>query len=116
MKKTIGVMIVLGMLAVAFSGCTHIDKIEPASGTPGQAVYLKCYGIFGDPAEQCLKWDGKEICNPFPGSFVVPSPEKGGKPGKHTVTLVDKLDASEVFLIFPLLRLRQDSVQFTVVK
>jgi hypothetical protein len=107
---------VLGIMFIAVQGCTHIEKIEPCSGTPGQAVYLKCYGIFGDPSEQCLKWDGKEICNPFPGSFVVPRGEDGGKPGKHTVTLIDKLDASEVFLIFPLFRMRMDSVTFTVVK
>ena len=97
-----------------FSGCTRIVQMEPTSGPPGTPVYIKCCGIFGDPAAQSLKWDGKSLCDPFPGSFVVPAVNQGGKPGKHRVTLIDNLDANEAFLLFPIFRWRQDSVTFTV--
>lgn len=103
-------------LALVFmvGGCTQIVHMEPASGPPGTPVYIKCCGMFGDPAAQSLKWDGKTIRNPFPGSFVVPASDKGGTPGKHTIVLVDDLDASEAFLIFPIFRVRHAAATFVV--
>jgi len=113
MKKIVSAVLVMacGMLSL---GCTQIVSIEPKSGSPGTAVYVKSSGLFGDPADQCLMWDGKKICEPFSGSFVIPDADKGGKPGKHTVTLVDNLDATEAFLIFPIFRMRLDSAKITV--
>lgn len=96
------------------SGCTRIIKMEPTSGPPGTPVWIKCCGTFGDPADLSLKWDGDPISNPFPGSFIVPAVNQGGHPGKHNVLLVDNLDASEAFLIFPLFRIRHASATFTV--
>lgn len=106
-------LLIVGLLSIS-SGCTRIVKMEPTSGPPGTAVYVKCCGMFGDPAAQKIKWDGDTIGNPFPGSFVVPMPEKGGTPGKHTVTLIDDVDATEAFLIFPLLRIRHAQANFIV--
>lgn len=108
-------MLLAGFVLVwAVGGCTQITSCEPQAGPPGQCVYLKSGGMFGDPAEHCVKWDGKVICDPFPGSFTVPDPENGGTPGEHKITIVDKIDASEAFLIFPMLRAREHSVTFTV--
>ena len=96
------------------TGCTRIVKMEPSSGPPGTPVYIKCCGMFGDPAGQSLKWDGKTLSEPFPGSFVVPAVGQGGQAGEHKVLLVDNLDASEAMLIFPLFRSRWHSATFTV--
>ena len=106
--------IILVLVLPFFAGCTRIVQMDPVSGPPGTPVYIKCCGMFGDPAEQSLKWDGKTISHPFPGSFVVPAANRGGKEGKHTVTLVDNLDANEAFLLFPIFRWRWDSATFTV--
>lgn len=114
MKKLL-TMLLSGLFLISCVGCTQLVEIQPKSGPPGTAVYVKCKGMFGDPAQQSLKWDGKTICNPFPGSFTVPAVDQGGEPGKHRVTLVDNLDANEAFLIFPIFRLREDSTTFTVI-
>jgi len=106
--------ITLVIVLALFSGCTRIVQMEPTSGPPGTPVYLKCCGMFGDPAAQSLKWDRKTLSCPFPGSFVVPAVNQGGSKGKHTVTLVDNLDANEAFLIFPIFRWRQAYATFTV--
>ena len=108
----IGLVVVMAGLWA--SGCTQIVEMEPTSGPPGTPVYLKCSGMFGDPCGRTLKWDGQMLCDSFPGSFVVPAVNQGGKPGKHRVTLVDDLDADEAFLIFPIVRLRHDTVTFRV--
>lgn len=113
MKRMFSLLSLVVVLFFAV-GCTQLVEIQPKSGPPGTAVYVKCKGMFGDPAQQSLKWDGKTICKPFPGSFTVPAVEQGGKPGKHRVTLVDNLDANEAFLIFPIFRGREDSATFTV--
>lgn len=89
-------------------------EMHPTSGPPGTAVYVKCTGMFGDPAQQTLRWDGKTLCDPFSGSFTIPAVDQGGEPGRHRVTLVDNLDDNEAFLIFPIFRIRQDSSVFTV--
>ena len=96
------------------AGCTRITSCQPLSGPPGQSVYLSACGMFGDPAEQSLKWDGKVIRDPFPGSFTVPAIDQGGTVGKHKITLVDKLDVNEAFLIFPVFRTRRHTVTFRV--
>ena len=111
-KAAIYTILVLAM--VMGTGCTEIRNMEPQSGVAGAPVYVKCGCMFGNPAKRTLKWDGKTICNPFLGSFTVPSPENGGTPGKHRVTLVDNLDADEALLLFPMFRLRHDSVTFVV--
>ncbi|MBN2210546.1 MAG: hypothetical protein JW709_04045 [Sedimentisphaerales bacterium] len=111
--KRASTLLIVGLL-LTVSGCTRIVKMEPTSGPPGTAVYIKYCGMFGDPAAQKLIWDGEVIRHPFPGSFVVPMPEDGGTPGKHTVTLVDDVDATEAFLIFPLLRIRHAQAKFIV--
>ena len=113
MKRHFAILILLASLIIS-AGCTRIVEMEPTSGPPGTAVYIKCCGMFGDPAKQSLKWDGDVIRKPFPGSFVVPAVNDGGTPGKHRVTLIDNLDASEVFLLFPLFRFHQDTTTFTV--
>lgn len=115
MKRNILLLLVL-LIGLGISGCTRILKMEPTSGPPGTPVWVKCCGTFGDPAELSLKWDGNSISNPFPGSFIVPAVSQGGEPGKHTVLLVDKLDASEAFLIFPIFRVRHATATFTVTK
>jgi len=112
--KHIHLGILAALMLSVFAGCTRIVKIEPTSGPPGTPVYIKCSGMFGDPCCRSLKWDGDTIKKPFPGSFCIPAVDQGGDPGRHTVTLVDNLDASEAFLIFPIFRVRQDSVSFTV--
>ena len=108
--------VIIGVLASLFFvvGCTRIVKMEPTSGPPGTPVYVRYNGTYGDPACHCLKWDNKKICDPFCGSFIVPAVNNGGHAGKHKVTVVDKLDASEAFLVFPILRLRESSATFTV--
>jgi len=75
MKKIVSLVLALavGMLS---TGCTQIVSVEPKSGSPGTAVYIKSSGLFGDPAAQCLMWDGKKICERFSGSFVIPEPDK----------------------------------------
>ncbi len=103
--------LLLGTVILVFSGCTRIVKMEPTSGPPGTPVFLEAAGIWGDPAGCTLKFDNKEICAPFHGSFTVPD---DCRPGKHIVTLVDKVDWSEVNLIFPLLRWREGYAIFTV--
>ena len=109
MVKTCLYIALTGVLILG--GCTQIAQMEPTSGPPGTPVYVKCGGMFGDPAEQSIKWDGKTLHNPFSGSFVVPADSEAGK---HHVTLVDNLDASEAFLIFPIFRMRHDTETFTV--
>lgn len=112
--KQFNVILAVVILFLVLPGCTRITEMKPTSGPPGTPVYLKCYGMFGDPAEVTLKWDGKTLCRPFCGSFVVPAVNQGGQPGRHTVTLIDNLDASEAFLIFPIVRLRHAFTTFTV--
>ncbi len=113
MKAKLLLMLVLSA-GLVLGGCTKIMKMEPSSGPPGTPVWIKCCGTFGDPANLSLKWDGDSISNPFPGSFIVPAASHGGEPGKHKVMLVDNLDASEAFLIFPIFRLRHSTATFTV--
>lgn len=112
MKKLFILIMVMAVLILVGGGCTKIVKLDPASGPAGQPVYISSSGMFGDPASSCLKWDGDVISDPCPGSFVVPA---DAKPGKHKVTLIDNLDDSEAFLIWPIFRLRQDSVTFVVI-
>ena len=102
------------LICACLTGCTRIVRMEPASGPPGTPVQVTCSGMFGDPALQSLKWDGKVLTKHFPGSFVVPAVNQGGKPGKHTVTIVDDLDGTEAFMMFPLFRLRHANATFTV--
>ena len=102
------------MLLVGTAGCTRIVNIEPASGPPGIPVYVTCSGMFGDPGARRLKWDGKTIRDPFAGSFTVPAIDNGGTCGEHKITIVDKLDCDEASLLFPIFRLRSDSVTFEV--
>ena len=111
MKKLAMLLLVVVFLS---AGCTKIVKMEPTSGPAGTPVYIKCSGMFGDPSSQSLRWDGKVIRSPFPGSFVIPAANAGAQPGRHKVTLVDDLDSSEAFLIFPIFRARRDSATFTV--
>ena len=106
----------LGLLMIlsAATGCTKMVQMEPTSGPPGTAVWIKCTGMLGDPERLSVKWDGKTITSSFPGSFRVPAADQGGQPGMHKVTLVDELDASEAFLIYPIFRGREDSAMFEV--
>jgi hypothetical protein len=110
MKKALTLLIVLAALAT-INGCTQIEKIEPASGPPGTTVFIKATGMWGNPMEQYLKWDGEIISDPFPGSFTIPTVTD---PGEHKITLVDQLDADEAFLLFTWLRFRTSSTTFTV--
>ena len=112
--KTRPCLVFAVMLLLGAAGCTRIVNIEPASGPPGIPVYVTCSGMFGDPAAQQLRWDGKTIRESFAGSFTVPAIDNGGTRGEHKVTLVDKLDGDELSLVFPLFRLRHDSVTFRV--
>jgi len=112
--KRLGLFMVAVIVAGWCSGCTQLVEIQPDASPPGTAVYVRCKGMFGDPAQQSLKWDGKTICDPFSGSFTVPAVNQGGEPGEHRVTVVDNLDGNEAFLIFPIFRIRQDSTIFTV--
>ncbi len=111
MKKNVVLALVV-MVMVLSCGCTKIVKLDPASGPAGQPVYITCSGMFGDASSTVLKWDGNVISDPCPGSFVVPA---DAAPGKHKVTLIDNLDCSEAFLLWPVFRVRQDSVTYTVV-
>ncbi len=110
MKSILTILTVVVTL-IAMNGCTTIEKLEPASGPAGTTVYVKTSGMWGNPIEQHLKWDGETFSDPFPGSFTVPAMTD---PGKHKVTLVDELDADEAFLLFPIFRMRTDSATFTV--
>ncbi len=92
-------------------GCTRIVSMKPNFGPPGTVVTIKYEGLWGDPCAQSLRWDGKTISDPFSGTFVVPF---DATPGLHKITLVDKLDASEAALIFPIFRLRYAWDKFTV--
>ncbi len=112
--KTVCLLLAVAMTLLVLPGCTKIVKMEPTSGPPGTPVYIKCCGMFGDPTAQRVLWDGKTVSAPFPGSFLVPALDKGGEIGKHRVTLVDELDASEAFLVFPIFRNRFSSATFEV--
>jgi len=112
--KTCLCLVFAVVLLVGAAGCTRIVNIEPAFGPPGIPVYVTCSGMFGDPGAQCLQWDGKTIRECFAGSFTVPAIDNGGTRGEHKVTLVDKLDGDELSLVFPIFRLRRDSVTFHV--
>lgn len=96
---------------ITMNGCTRIVKMQPTSGPPGTPVCLKCDGLWGSPTNYAVKWDGETICEPFSGTFVVPT---DATPGEHKVTLVDKVDMAECNLIFPLIRLRHDTEIFTI--
>ncbi len=110
-----GLVCLSGFIALfVMTGCTQVVEMSPKSGPPGTVVYVKCSGMFGDPSKQSVKWDGKTIKDPFPGSFTVPAVDQGGSPGKHKVTIVDKLDDNEAFLIFPIFRGREASATFVV--
>ena len=109
MKPVLMILAMIGLSVTA--GCTTIETVTPAAGPAGSTVYLKTGGIWGDPAANHVKWDGKTVCSPFWGSFTVPAV---CEPGPHKITLVDRLDASEAFLLFPIFRLRHDSIIFTV--
>lgn len=111
MKHLIRLALLVTVLLAA--GCTHME-ISPSQGPPGTTVYVDAKNMFGDPIEQSLRWDGRTIRDPFPGSFVVPAISQGGALGEHKVTLVDNLDSSEALLMFPLFRLRHCSATFTV--
>ena len=102
------------LFTLVSGGCTQIVKMEPTSGPPGTPVRVTCNGMWGDPSDQVLKWDNDSIRKPFPGFFTVPPVEKGGTPGKHSITVIDNLDANEAFLIFPIFRWRMSTVHFTV--
>ena len=96
---------------IAGSGCTRIVKLEPSAGPAGSPVWVKTKGLWGSPCDFTLKWDGETICKPFSGSFTVPAV---AQPGEHRITLVDKVDADEACLVFPLFRLRHSWATFTV--
>lgn len=85
--------------------------MEPKSGPPGTPVWIKCSGMWGDPCAHAVKWDGKTISDPFPGSFTVP---ELCRPGKHTITLVDKIDTTELSMVVPIFRMRHDWATFEV--
>ncbi len=108
-------LVTLLVLATALlSGCARIVAIEPDSGPPGLPVYVRTSGMFGDPSRQTLLWNGEVLQEHFCGSFIVPPPEKGGVPGPHKVTIVDRLDKSEAMLLFPMMRIRRHTVTFHV--
>ena len=110
MKKIL--LLSIGLVLIASTtGCTHIVKISPASGPAGTPVWIKSTGLWGDPGDCTVKWDGKAITETYTGSFTVPA---ASGPGKHKVTLVDNIDPCEAFMIFPLVRLRHSSATFTV--
>lgn len=109
MKSIIVIIALIGLSVGA--GCTTIETVTPAAGPAGSTIYLKTGGMWGDPAENCVKWDGKTVCSPFWGSFTVPAV---CEPGSHKITLVDRLDATEAFLLFPIFRIRHDSITFIV--
>ena len=109
--KQFAVITVLLACLVAFSGCTRITKMDPTSGPAGSTIYLETTGVWGDPSEVYVKWDGEKISDPFPGSFTVPAV---CAPGPHKVTLVDKIDVDEAFLWFSLFRRHRHSQTFTV--
>ncbi len=106
-------MMICGMIVgfICLNGCTNISKMHPQSGLPGTAVHIKAEGLWGEPTNYTIKWDGEIICEPFAGTFLVPA---DATPGEHTVTLIDNLDMAEINLIFPLLRLRHDTETFTI--
>jgi len=106
----------VGMAAVLvlLAGCTQIVRLEPSSGPPGTPVYVTCRNVFGNPVEATVLWDGHRVGHEFYGSFVVPEADAGGQAGKHTVTVIDDVDADEAFLVFPLFRMRHDTAQFMV--
>ena len=112
MKQLCLILSVVSVIAL-LDGCTRIVKMEPCTGLPGTPVWIKSDGMWGNPDGQCIKWDGKTICRNFPGSFTVPG---DCRPGKHKVTLVDNIDSSELFLVFPLFRLRHNSASFVVLE
>ena len=114
MNNWYGRLAITATLTLLTAGCTRIVSVEPPSGPPGQCVYIKTAGMFGDPAKQALKWDGQTIRDPFPGSFTIPAVASGGALGQHKITLVDKLDSSEAFLLFPIFRLRTHTIKYTV--
>ena len=99
------------VLIASIAGCTNIVKINPASGPAGTPVWIDSEGLWGDPGDCTVKWDGKAITETYAGSFVVPDVSA---PGEHKVTLVDNIDPCEAFMMFPLVRLRQSSATFTV--
>jgi len=102
----------IGLVLIAsLSGCTNIVKISPDSGPAGTPVWIDSEGLWGDPGDCTVKWDGKAITEIYAGSFTVPA---ASVPGKHKVTLVDNIDPCEAFMIFPLVRLRQSSATFIV--
>lgn len=109
--KSLLTILAVAVTLIAMNGCTRIEKLQPSSGPAGSTVYVKTAGMWGNPIEQHIKWDGEIISDPFPGSFTVPATSS---PGKHKVTLVDELDADEAFLLFPIFRKRTDSATFTV--
>ncbi len=109
--KQVLIILTFATMLVGASGCTCIVEMEPKEGPPGTPVWIKTTGLWGDPGEYQLKWDGDVICEHFSGSFKVPDV---CNIGKHKVTLVDKIDSSEICLIFPLARLRTSSKPFIV--
>ncbi len=110
MKKLVLVGSVIGLLMIA-NGCTRIVKLSPQSGPPGTFVKMTYENTWGDPGTCTVYWDGKKICDPFIGCFTVPPSAKNGS---HNVMLVDKLDASEAYLIFPVFRPRVAFSSFKV--
>lgn len=110
MDKKLFFLMILALF-IAVGGCTRIVKLEPSSGPPGSPVWVKSTGQWGSPGGNTLKWDGKTLCEHFAGSFIVPAV---AQPGEHKVTLIDRVDASEAWLVVPLARIRHSSATFTV--
>lgn len=109
--KQLFLLLTAVVIFVFINGCTRIASMEPTSGPPGTPVRIECTGMWGQPSDYCVKWDGKTIRDSFSGSFTVPN---DCRVGKHTVTIWDNIDICEVCLIFPLFRLRHDSQRFVV--
>jgi hypothetical protein len=110
-SRSVLLIVLLSLLIVG--GCTCITKVEPRSGPAGTVVFVNTENMWGEPGKTCVKWDGKTICNSFSGSFTVPAVSG---PGKHRITIVDKIDPAEACLIFPLLRIRHAMATFEVVE